>query len=253
MPTPFSHLQFAQRSLRDRTIPKTHLDLLSIQRGAYLLGSVAADARVGSGAPREATHFYVYGQEIREPPWRVMMQRHDELWTPHSDAHRAFVAGYVAHLAMDEYWSLHMVKPNFVEREWVSRSHRFVMLHAILIYMDERDYAVLDDWQADSLNQAEPDRWAAFLPDSDLRSWRDLIYSQICKGGISQTYAIFAPRVRMTEAQLRAVMDTDEKLHDGLWQYVPRASLEEVEQGMYRYAISQLVDYLEESTRRSNQ
>jgi hypothetical protein len=252
MPTPFTHLAFAQRALRDPALDEPIRALLNTERGAFLLGSVAADARVGAGAPRENTHFYAYGEMTSEKPWQVMLRHNPDLWQPRDAAHAAFVAGYVAHLAMDEHWSRHMVAPHFFHSDWVSSGHRFLMLHVILITMDERDFALLEGWQAGALRSAQPRHWLAFMPDIDLCAWQDLIYRQIKPEGASETYAIFAPRVRMTADELRGIMDTEEKLDDGLWQYVPRATLAAIERDMYRFALAQLRAYLGEVERRQS-
>lgn len=247
MPTPFTHLMFAQKLLRDPQVLTPTRALLSTEKGAFLLGSIAADARVGAGAPRETTHFYAYGQDITEHPWRVMLAKNPALNRPHSAAHRAFVAGYVAHLAMDEYWSLNMVHPHFVLRDWGTRYTRFLMLHVILIYMDQRDLLSLEPWQSQALSTADPRHWLTFISDDDLRAWRELIHDQIRPGGVSQTFEIFAPRIGITTEELRAAMDTDAKLEEGLWRHIPKATLAQVEDGMYAFARQQLADYLAES------
>lgn len=250
MPTPFTHLAFAQRALHDLTLTGSHREAVELSRSAFLLGSIAADARVGAGAPRSHTHFYVYDQPMEDHPWRVMLKRNPALWSPHDAAHRAFIAGYVAHLAMDEYWSLNMVRPHFIQREWATGRWRLLMLHVILIFMDERDYHQREGWQAETLHTAQPNAWLEFLSDDDLRLWRDLIHAQITPHGISQTYEIFGQRVGMPADELRALMDTDAKLHENLWQYVSQETLAEIEQGMYHFALEQMRAYLDESALR---
>jgi hypothetical protein len=247
MPTPFSHLAVAQRLLRDEAVSRSHRRLLQEETGAFLLGSVAADARVGAGVPRENTHFYSYAQDIVVSPWRVMLQQHPALWKPHSPAHRAFVAGYVGHLAMDEIWSIEMVSPHFVEREWGGRGFRFLMLHIILIYMDERDLALLEPWQPESLKTAAPFNWLTFISDHDLRAWQALIYDQIKPDGKSRTLEIFGDRILKSPAELRAILDSDVKMQSGLWDNIPKTVLTEVEAHMYDYARASLSEYFDAS------
>lgn len=247
MPTPFTHLEIAQRLLCDEEIPQATRDLLMRERGAFLLGSIAADARVGSGAPRDRTHFYAYGQNIVEHPWRVMIQKNPALMLPKTDAHRAFIAGYVAHLSVDESWSMNMVGPHFVERDWGDRAFRFYMLHIILIYMDERDLAHLEGWQAESLHAAHPQTWLDFMTDADLAHWRDLIYWQIAPSGQSQTLLIFGNRIGKTPDDLRAFLDSPDEMQSGLWTHIPRATLAEVEAKMYVHARTQMMKFFEES------
>jgi hypothetical protein len=248
MPTPFTHLLIAQRLLRDKDLPASYRSLLDAERGAFLLGSVAADARVGAGLPREHTHFYAYSQELNHTPWRLMMARNPALWQPRDEAQRAFVAGYIAHLAVDEYWSRYMMTPHFWHREWGDRSKRVVMLHAILIYMDERDLPQLEPWQAESLDSAQPDQWIPFISDDELAVWQQLIYDQIKPDGISQTLEIFGARISWSVKQLRELLDSDARMHTDLWEHVPRSLLAEVETGMYRYALEQMRIYMDETS-----
>lgn len=251
MPTPFTHLQIAQRLLGDEALDQHHRDALSSdrdgERGAFLLGSVAADARVGAGIPRDRTHFYAYGQDIVEHPWQVMLRLNPGLRQPHNAAHRAFIAGYVAHLAVDEYWSRHMVAPHFFTSEWGDRASRFLMLHVILVVMDERDLRQLQPWQPEVLKSARPQRWLPFMTDYDLGVWQKIIYEQIRPGGQSETLVIFGSRINRTPAEMRAILDSPATLQARLWDNIPPAIHAEVEVGMYAFARDQMQLYLEEA------
>lgn len=248
MPTPFTHLEIAQRLLDDSSIAAPVRAELMRERGAYLLGSVAADARVGSGMPREHTHFYHYSRPITENPWRVMVNQHPRLLRPHSGAQRAFVAGYVAHLSVDEIWSLRMVGPQFAAREWADRAFRFYMLHMILIYMDERDYTRLCDWQPDALASAQPDGWLPFIGDDDLAAWQRLIHTQIKPDGSSQTFEIFGGRIGKDPDEMRDFLHDEGAMQSGLWDHVTPETLAQVEAEAYRHARSQMVVYLRETS-----
>ncbi|MBC8100952.1 MAG: zinc dependent phospholipase C family protein [Armatimonadetes bacterium] len=243
MPTPFSHLAVAQRLLDDQALPQACRGLLRAELGAFLLGSIAADARVGAGMPREHTHFYAYAQQMTENPWRAMLRLNPELWQPRTPAHWAFMMGYVAHLAMDETWSREMVAPHFVQREWGSQGLRFLMLHIILIVMDERDLSLLQPWQADALHSAQPDQWVAFITDVDLRAWQGLIYQQLMPGGVSETLTIFGARARKSPTELRTILDSDSEMQTNLWDNIPRSTLAQVEAQMYTYICESVVEY----------
>lgn len=245
MPTPFTHLAAAQRLLNDSALAPEHRDLFRRELSAFLLGSVAADARNESGSDRAATHFYDYAKEITdEMPWQAMLRQNPQLWTPQNEAHEAFVAGYIAHLSMDEIWSRRMVGPQFFARDWVSLEHRWVMLHVILIVMDERDERTLEDWQGEALKLAAPHHWTDFLTDSSLMNWRDLVASQLLPGGHSLTLDIFGPRARRTPEQLRHLLDDRQALEANLWQYVSQDFLTQTEADMYAHAVTQTADYL---------
>ncbi|PJF24598.1 MAG: hypothetical protein CUN53_17030, partial [Phototrophicales bacterium] len=157
-------------------------------------------------------------------------------------AARAFAAGYVAHLAMDEIWWLRMMRPHFGEREWAERSQRFLMLNIILTVMDERDEAAARR-EVSALRSALPAAWCPFLPDQALIAWRDLIAAQIAPGGSSRTLEILAPRVGKTELELRRMLDDAPQLEADLWAHVPRELLRTVEEAMLTHARDSLCAY----------
>ncbi len=253
MPTPFTHLRIAQRLLVDERLAPRYRELLEHQRPAFQLGGIVADARVASGLSREKTHFYAYGAPITERPWRQMLRQHPALGQARDDAHLAFLAGYVAHLAADEAWALKMVRPHFWGRDWpgVDRWNKFFALHLILTVMDERDEPLLQDWQAGSLARSEPKAWLPFMGDETLRGWRDMVARQIAPGGVSQTLSIFALRLKRDPTALRATLDDSARLEEVLWRHIPKTLLAEVERQAYAHSRDQLTVYLTEFMRPS--
>lgn len=246
MPTPFSHLAFAHRLHGDRGIPSSLRALIEAEWSSFLLGSIAADAQVLAGLRREDTHFYAYDRPMEDHPWRVMISQHPALVTVSDEVQRAFVTGYVGHLSMDEIWSLHMLHPHFAEREWAPRFQRFLMLHVLLIFMDERDLALLPRGMADDVCAANPHHWLPFLSDDTLIAWRDYIYRQIKPGGKSETLEIFGQRVNKTPEEFRALLDSPEQMQNDLWAHISPALLAEIEEEMYGYAREQMMMYLSE-------
>jgi hypothetical protein len=247
MPTPFTHLVYAQRLLSDPAVPADQRALLNAQRGAYLLGSVVADAHALAGLKREDTHFYTFEQPIVEHPWRVMMAQYPALMSVRDPAQRAFLAGYVMHLSMDEIWSLQMTGPEFAEREWATRIQRFLMLHILLIYLDERDLTVLDPRLNDALGDVQPHHWLPFLSDSVLREWDNLVYRQIIPGGGSETLEIYGIRLKRTPEELRAILNSPERMQDELWVNVSPELTMQVEANMTDHSRTQMITYLSET------
>ncbi len=249
MPTPFTHLKIAQDLLVDAALPALYRNLLLRQRPAFQLGSIAADARVASGDGREVTHFYAYGQPTVERPWRLMLRQHPQLQSAADEAHLAFLAGYVAHLAADEAWALKMVRPHFWGKEWagVERRDKFFALHLILTVMDERDEAALAGWQAASLRRAQPQRWLPFMPDAILSQWRDLVARQLEPAGESLTLEIFAQRLKLGPALVREVLDDETAMQSRLWRFIPQSLLDAVARLCYVFARDQLAVYLTET------
>ncbi len=247
MPTPFTHLAAARHMLADAVLAP----LLQRERGAFYLGNIAADAHSLAGRQRWETHFYRYDLMPDDPPWRVMLHEHPALWTPADAAARAFIAGYIAHLAVDEYWARHMAAPYFGVDTWGSRGFRFLMLNLLLILMDVRDYAVITvppDARADiadSMRGACPSAWLPFLPDSALNEWNQLIERQVNPLGHSETLEILAPRIGrdMTPARLRAMLDSEAMLERDLWAHVPKGVWGTVERDMVVYARESVCAY----------
>ena len=248
MPTPFTHLKVAQCLLLDAALPASMRAALTAQRPAFQLGCIIADARVTGGLGREVTHFYRLDEPISECPWRVMFAQHPDLLPPRDAAHCAFLAGYVAHLALDEYWAMNMVRPHFWERAWDVDDWREILfaLHLILTVMDERDQPQLAAWQADSLARCQPRDWLPFMADDTLRAWRDFVAAQLAPGGESQTVEIFSKRLRCDPDELRRALDEPALLHASLWRHIDPALLADVEARAYIYTRQQLAVFLRE-------
>ncbi|MEZ4669092.1 MAG: hypothetical protein R3E39_14390 [Anaerolineae bacterium] len=247
MPTPFTHLETAQRLLIDENLPNSIRGALLAEGPAFLLGNIAADARVNGDLNRELTHFYAYDKGIHEHPWRVMVQQNPDLMTPKSAAQRAFVAGYVAHLSIDETWSLNMLGPHFAAREWGTRSFRFLMLHILLIHMDERDYERLHPDQGNILAASQPRQWLNFMSDNILTDWRDLISNQLPPRGRSQTLEVLGSRINKTPDELQNILKSSLQMQADLWSNIALDVLTTVEQQMYDHAREQLHIYWDES------
>lgn len=245
MPTPFTHLEITNRLLDDARIPESLRHQLAAERPAFLLGGIIADARIPPDGKRHDTHFYRYDQPMPDHPWREMFRQNPEIDQPKSAAHLAFLAGYVAHLAADEYWSRHVLAPYFRDGDWGEdvRS-RFFILHLLLIHMDERDETTLMEDHATILRQCISNDWLPFMPDTVVHEWRDFIASQIETE--SQTLDIFGKRTRTEPEKLRQLVDDANYMQDHLWQHITPAMLVEIEHSLYEFAREQLLVYLGE-------
>ncbi|MHB8629819.1 MAG: zinc dependent phospholipase C family protein [Aggregatilineales bacterium] len=246
MPTPFMHLAFAQRVSADDTLPSAARELLTAQWGAFLLGNVAPDARVSSGIRRADTHFFEYEPVIATPALSAMLSRFPELAraSVQSEAQAAFLAGYGAHLAMDEVWCIEMLFPHFM-RPWDDEFTSFRMLHMLLGYLDGRDYQSLPvAEQYLALSAATPDHWLPFIPDSALIEWRNVVADQIAPGGTSQTLNILSQRIKMTAEDMHSFIAVTDQMDQYLWRNVPPPVVETVEASMYTRARATLIEYL---------
>ncbi|MBZ0310662.1 MAG: hypothetical protein K8I82_31680, partial [Anaerolineae bacterium] len=98
---------------------------------------------------------------------------------------------------------------------------------------DARDYRQWDENFPAALDTAAPENWIAVIPDVSLVEWRNLIARQICLECHSQTVAVLGRRIDIGEAGLRDILESDHRMQDELWQYVPRSAISEVEIQMY--------------------
>lgn len=244
MPTPFSHLQIANRLLADSSLSEQARLLMVSERPAFLLGSVVADAKIPD-AGRDATHFYHYTRPMPDNPWREMFRQHPNLQEADSPAHQAFLMAYVAHLASDEYWSRHMLYPYIANGDWGGdMSERFVGLHLMLVHMDERDVDLLPMDNTTLLRRSEPHDWLPFLPDTIIRDWRDYMVEQL--EGESLTLEILAGRIRKDPVEFRSILDDSKTMHKRLWQNIEPPLLRHIEAEMYKFSREQMEIYLRE-------
>src|SRR5258707_1509474 len=233
MPTPFMHLAFAKRLISDENLPRPAHDLLEASWGAFLLGSIAPDARVSSGLDRGQTHFFEYLPEIDPPPVAAMLTRHSELRRSPvtDDTQAAFVAGYASHLVMDEVWCTDLLFPVFFNSEWGTRQEKFLALHGVLATLDRRDRSLLPNEYYTHLSQAAPRGWLPFMDDAALSVWRDTIADQLAPGARSLTLDILAHRMSMPVEEFVAFVDDEASMNQRVWANVQRERLIAVEAG----------------------
>lgn len=243
MPTPFTHLHITHQLATDEAVPSHLRALFQDERPAFLLGGIIADQKAYAGADRDVTHFYRYDRPMPDHPWREMLRQHPRLNTPDSEAHLAFMAAYVAHLAVDEYWSRYMLKPYFANGQWGDGVHgRFFVLHMLLAWMDERDEALLPLDVIGQIRQCQPHNWLPFMVDSQICAWRDFMSDQL--EGISQTVSIMASRIGITASEFRHKLDDEAWMYEQIWQNVTPQILRDVEDTYYAFAREQMLVYL---------
>jgi hypothetical protein len=246
MPTPFMHIAVAHRLSADSAVPPEIRAVLHANWGPFLLGSVAPDARVSSGLRRTDTHFFDYQAVIDPPAPVVMLTQHPSLRRPltHDAAHAAFVAGYVAHLGMDEQWCTDALYPFF--DSWGTRELRFKMLHMLLSHLDARDYVLVPRSDYQPLQSATPVSWLPFIGDADLVTWRDLIAKQLAPEGHNQTFEILGSRIGLTVAEMGAFIADAAQMQAQLWDHVPPERLAVAEESMYQRVRAIVTAYYED-------
>jgi hypothetical protein len=242
-----SALPGAARHTGRNTVRDTVRDILQGAWGAFLLGSIAPDARVSSGMTRGSTHFFEYAPTIPIPPAVNLLQQYPELRFDalrHTDMERAaFVCGYCAHLSMDEIWCTHLLFPHF-QTGWGTGQQRFHMLHMLLSALDERDYTKLPESDYTALAGCVPRGWLPFMPDADLTTWRELIAHQMAPVGHNQTFEILGMRIGLNETQMAEFIHDEQRMTENLWVHISPSLLAEVEQTMYEAVFTTVFTYL---------
>ena len=108
MPTPVTHLSLAEEILRGDDLSSAARRLLIQQRGPFLLGHTAPDVKTVSGQDRHESHFYTIPRTSERPAYELLFDAHPSLARAESlpPPQAAFIAGYIAHLLLDEIYSI---------------------------------------------------------------------------------------------------------------------------------------------------
>lgn len=237
MPTPFQHLVYADRVLRDAGLAPQFQHLLRQEIGPYLLGNTAADVQVITGASRVGTHFYrlrTDHQLLTGPqgsPVAKMLAAFGDL-CPLSAAHAAFLAGYAVHLVWDEIWAWDIFVPYYRDSvRWPDRKSLFVHHNALRVWLDRQAYwelranpqtnlwanpqTSLRTWPdlVAHLEAVAPSNWLPFAPDGALADWRDWLVAQLVDPAAVQTADVFAERLDVPVAVLNDLVAEMEAGH----------------------------------------
>ncbi|MDO8532461.1 MAG: zinc dependent phospholipase C family protein [Dehalococcoidia bacterium] len=148
--------------------------------GSFLLGSTAPDVRVTLGWQRERTHFFDLAKDgvgagveglFRAYPDLVEQARANE-------PTRAFLAGYITHLLLDETWIVDIYRPYFGAGSPLGGTVRANLLDRTLQYeMDRRereDQPTLALWRR-ALRDADNGVEVGFISGVTLQQWRDFV------------------------------------------------------------------------------
>ena len=246
------HLALAEEIIRGDALPPAIRRLLTQQRGPFLLGHTAPDVQTVSGQRRDETHFYSIPRTSDRPAHETLFAAHPAL--AHAEllppAQAAFVAGYIAHLLLDELWlddvflhyfwqdgGTHRTEP----RAKVLRERIFP--HNVLrTWMDRQDQQRLNGSVVTALRETEPQDWLPFVGDEHLRVWRDWLVGQIGPGGSVQTAEVFAQRMGVPVAEVEAVLRSPQQMEERVFRHIPRAALRSFHDTGYARSVA-LVDW----------
>lgn len=172
MPNLPTHIHFSLRALGDIL----GLDVKG-NLPAYLFGSTAPDIRAITKKDRSVYHFVALDfSEVGEGPENLT--REYPSWSDLSNTSaesRAFIAGYVSHLILDETWITKMFRPYFENSHMFPRRFQaLVMDRAMQLELDREYWGSMKPHLAD-IQKYRVDLDIDFLNGEPLNSWRDWI------------------------------------------------------------------------------
>jgi hypothetical protein len=173
MPSIGSHLAGA-RLVADRLAHRA----IESDRGAYFLGATAPDLRGMTRQPRDETHFFSFEELAHQDSAARMFSDHPRLGIAREldSETRAFIAGYLTHLLMDEQYIERVYREYFGQASRLAGDARADLLDRLLQYeLDRRermDDALRDARNAMAATSARAD--VAFIAADTLQRWRDV-------------------------------------------------------------------------------
>ena len=247
MPTPVMHLALALEILRRGDLSPAVRRLLNRQRGPFLLGHTAPDVQTISGQGREETHFYTIPRATAARP------AHEALFAAcpqlaHAGAlpaeQAAFVAGYIAHLLLDELWLDDVFLPYFMRPEWGPLRERLFLHNVLRTWLDAGDQRHIEGSAAEEMGTATPQGWLPFVTDAHLRAWRDWLVEQLGPAHSVETAQIFARRMGIPAAEMEAVLNSPRQMEERVFSRVPRGALQSFHQAGYERSVALIDQYL---------
>ena len=246
MPTPVMHLALAEGILRGDILPSAIRRRLLEQRGPFLLGHTAPDVQTVSGQTREETHFYAIPRTTDRPAHEVLFATHPAL--THAEAlppaQAAFVAGYVAHLVLDELWLDCIYFPYFRRQEWGSRRERSFLHNVLRTWMDRQDQQQLNGSVVMALREANPQGWLPFVSDECLQAWRDWLVEQLGPGHSVQTAEVFAQRMGIPVVEVEAALRSPQQMEERVFRRIPQSVLQSFHDIGYERSVALISQYL---------
>ena len=208
-----------------------------------MLGHTAPDVKTVSGHKREESHFYTIPRTSDRPAYLILFDTHPALARADalSPARAAFVAGYVAHLLLDELW-LDDVFQRYFLQDWGPLKERLFLHNVLRTWVDLRDQARLNGTAAQTLQQAHPHDWLPFVDDEHLRRWRDWLVAQLDTGHRMETAKVLADRMGVPAAEVEAIVQSPERMERRVFRHFPRSAMEAFWETGYRQSLT-LVDW----------
>ncbi len=229
MPTPFYHIQVALDLLHHPDLPHELGQRLEANRCSFLFGNTAPDVQLVSGQPREATHFFNLPIPTGQlPAWETFLHSNPSLLSLQlSEAHKAFLCGYLCHLQADWYWQQDIFGPVFGPTSVWDTFRRRLFLHNVLrTYLDLRIFAELPAVTGECLMGVNPKGWLPFVQDADLNAWKDILSQQFQPGASPRTVEVFAERQKISPDEYYRLILSEEQMQHEIFTHISLAELQ---------------------------
>ena len=111
-------------------------------RGTYLLGATTPDIRVITRQDRFSTHYFDLNEMEHQDSVAAFFEENAQLFAPErlNEETRAFVAGYVSHLVMDEQYITGIYRPFFARHDELGGRVRANVMDRLLQFDLDRTY-----------------------------------------------------------------------------------------------------------------
>lgn len=245
MPTPFMHLALAEEILCENDLSPTAQSLLARQRGPFLLGTTAPDIQAISGQTRVETHFYTLPRTSTRPAHEELFAAYPTLTQAKKlePAQAAFIAGYIAHLLLDELW-LDGIFLRYFCGDWATRQEQAFLHNVLRTWMDAQDQQRLNGNVTTSLRSVAPRDWLPCIQDADLNTWRDWLVRQLSPGQSAQTAQVFARRMGVSAAEMESLLQSPKQMERRVFQRVPLDTLRAFREAGYTRSVALINRYI---------
>ena len=252
MPTPFTHLDIAERMLvSDQLSPALRRQILA-DKPAFMLGHVAADLQTICDLRRSDTHFYRRMEALTFDAPALMLARYPEIARASqlTLGHRLFVAGYLAHLLFDIIWFRRILHPHYWDVPgWQASFEARVLSHnTLLTYLDTVALGRLPAGTGQLLAAATPHHWLPFASDEQICRWRDMLAAQLEPGAAIQTIIIYAERMKVPSETFQAHLADPIWMQDNVFRIVPLPLLRQLIDDVVMQSIRCVENYLLEKS-----
>lgn len=154
------------------------LGLLDDERGSLYMGATAPDIRVVTRWERARTHFFDLNNFDEQDGVAAFFDAYPSLVACLESPTRAFVAGYLTHLVMDERWISNVYRPFFGERSPLGGDLRAnIMDRALQFSMDcdRRKDAEFMSHVVGAVARCDLAFDVGFIDADSLRQWQGIV------------------------------------------------------------------------------